>query len=79
MGWIPTPVLAALGGYLFTYYNTRITEERKARIERVNDQVSLVQWLLCCLSMGCASYGRSSQIRSAPGDHKLSGELVARF
>ena len=36
---IPTPVLAALGGYLFTYYNTRITEERKARIERVNDQV----------------------------------------
>jgi hypothetical protein len=39
MGWtIPTPVLAALGGYLFTYYNTRITEERKARIERVNDQ-----------------------------------------
>ena len=43
MGWIPTPVLAALGGYLFTYYNTRITEERKARIERVNDQVSPVQ------------------------------------
>ena len=62
MGWIPTPVLAALGGYLFTYYNTRITEERKARIERVNDQVSPVQWPLYCLSMGCAMYGRSWQI-----------------
>lgn len=57
-GWgIPTPVLAALGGYLFTYYNTRITEERKARIERVNDQVqclglSLVSksFVLCALA-----------------------------
>lgn len=84
MGWIPTPVLAALGGYLFTYYNTRITEERKARIERVNDQVSSVQWLLCCLSgycvalsMECALYGRSSQVRSAPGNYKLSGGVVA--
>lgn len=26
-------------GYFFTYYNTRITEERKAQIERVNEQV----------------------------------------
>ena len=43
----PTPVLAALGGYLFTYYNTRITEERKARIERVNDQVDCLNSLLC--------------------------------
>ena len=32
---------AALGtaGYLFTYYNTRLNEERKAQIERVNEQV----------------------------------------
>ncbi len=27
-------------GYFFTYYNTRITEERKAQIERVNEQVN---------------------------------------
>ena len=26
-------------GYFFTYYNTRITEERKAQIERINEQV----------------------------------------
>lgn len=26
-------------GYLFTYYNTKITEERKAQIERINQQV----------------------------------------
>lgn len=26
-------------GYLFTYYNTKITEERKAQIERINEQV----------------------------------------
>lgn len=52
---IPTPVLAALGGYLFTYYNTRITEERKARIERVNDQVhclsSIPMWTLLCSAL----------------------------
>ena len=28
-----------LQGYLFTYYNTKITEERKAQIERINQQV----------------------------------------
>ena len=28
-------------GYFFTYYNTRITEERKAQIERINEQVQL--------------------------------------
>lgn len=26
-------------GYLFTYYHARISDERKAQIERVNDQV----------------------------------------
>ena len=32
-------VSAIIAGYFFTYYNTRITEERKAQIERVNEQV----------------------------------------
>ena len=32
-------VLYMYTGYFFTYYNTRITEERKAQIERVNEQV----------------------------------------
>jgi hypothetical protein len=30
---------ATLAGYLFTYYNTKVNEERKARIERINEQV----------------------------------------
>lgn len=32
-------LLHVFAGYFFTYYNTRITEERKAQIERVNEQV----------------------------------------
>jgi hypothetical protein len=32
----------ALAGYLFTYYNAKAADERKARIERVNDQVRLL-------------------------------------
>jgi hypothetical protein len=27
-------------GYMFTYYNSKVTEERKARIERINEQVA---------------------------------------
>lgn len=27
---------------MFTYYNSKVTEERKARIERINEQVSLI-------------------------------------
>ncbi|KAK9824987.1 hypothetical protein WJX81_003806 [Elliptochloris bilobata] len=58
MVWsIPTPVLAALGGYLFTYYNTRINEERKARIERVNDQVRLLYGpLLACVTASKSAF-----------------------
>lgn len=26
---------------MFTYYNSKVTEERKARIERINEQVCL--------------------------------------
>jgi len=36
---VPTTVTLALAGYLFTYYNTKVNEERKARIERINEQV----------------------------------------
>lgn len=39
-------------GYFFTYYNTRITEERKAQIERVNEQVGHVPtWCGTCKKM----------------------------
>ena len=36
-------LLSQCTGYFFTYYNTRITEERKAQIERINEQVQT--WL----------------------------------
>lgn len=35
-----TDSFVAYVGYLFTYYNSKVTEERKARIERINLQVS---------------------------------------
>ena len=35
-----TDSFVASVGYLFTYYNSKVTEERKARIERINLQVS---------------------------------------
>jgi hypothetical protein len=43
--------LLALGGFLFTYLNTKTIEERKARIERVNRQLELFYGpLLACVS-----------------------------
>ena len=39
-------------GYFFTYYNTRITEERKAQIERVNEQVMDHAHPHACFALG---------------------------
>ena len=33
------PPTLAVAGFLFTYYNSRATEERRARISRVNEQL----------------------------------------
>ncbi|KAK9816448.1 hypothetical protein WJX72_000464 [[Myrmecia] bisecta] len=52
-----TPIVLGLGGYLFTYYNTKITEERKAQIERVNLQVkSLYGPLLACVTASKSAF-----------------------
>ena len=37
-------------GYMFTYYNSKVTEERKARIERINEQVFAL-----CFASSCGS------------------------
>lgn len=48
-------LLTTLAGWLFTYYNTKKTDERKAQIERINDQARVAaaasmqvpRWLRC--------------------------------
>jgi len=44
-------------GYMFTYYNSKATEERKARIERINEQVPLQ------LCLNVYNYGPSNPSR----------------
>lgn len=44
-------------GYLFTFYNTKKTDERKAQIERCNDQVRLLYGpLLACVTATRSAY-----------------------
>lgn len=50
-------VAAALGGYLFTYYNSKLSKEREAQIDRVNAQVkSLYGPLLACITTSRSAY-----------------------
>lgn len=52
-----TPLLLAGGGYLFTYYNSKITKEREAQIDRVKDQVrDLYGPLLSCITASKSAY-----------------------
>ncbi|CAL8467388.1 g6925 [Coccomyxa elongata] len=77
MPLIPTPILAALGGYFFTYYNTRITEERKAQIERVNEQVrSLYGPLLACVTASKSAFEAMVRQHSPDGTSKTFVELI---
>jgi hypothetical protein len=71
------PVLyAPTAGYLFTYYNSKLSKEREAQIDRVNAQVGPSQHrspgiclqhapALPSLSTGCAcQYGLIRRIRA---------------
>lgn len=49
--WLP-----ATSGWLFTYYNSKKTDERKAQIERINDQVRV-------RLSGCALGNRAADAR----------------
>ncbi|CAK0785547.1 hypothetical protein CVIRNUC_008757 [Coccomyxa viridis] len=71
MPLIPPGVLAALGGYFFTYYNTRITEERKAQIERINEQVrNLYGPLLACVTASKSAFDAMCRQHSPDGSSK---------
>ena len=53
----PTPLASCAAGWLFTYYNTKKTDERKAQIERINDQVRLLYGpLLACVHASRSAY-----------------------
>lgn len=47
-----------LAGYLFSYYHTKLADERKNRIERLNEQVLAItvlkeDWVLLMLKEFC--------------------------
>ena len=53
---------------MFTYYNTKRTDERKAQIERVNDQVKLLYGpLLACVHATRAAYSAMVKQHSPNG------------
>lgn len=55
-------------GYLFTYYNTKITEERKAQIERINQQVrDLYGPLLATVNASRTAYKAMVRVHSPDG------------
>lgn len=57
-----------LTGYLFTFYNTKKTDERKAQIERINDQVRLLYGpLLAAVTATRSSYAAMVRQHSPDG------------
>ncbi|GAX73465.1 hypothetical protein CEUSTIGMA_g917.t1 [Chlamydomonas eustigma] len=66
-GW-----LAALGGYLFTYWNSKAVEERKARIERINRQLrEFYGPLLACVTATKSAY--NAMVKQHSPDATRSG------
>ena len=55
-------------GYLFTFYNTKKTDERKAQIERCNDQVRLLYGpLLACVTATRSAFAAMVRQHSVDG------------
>jgi hypothetical protein len=64
-------VAAALAGYLFTYYNSKLSKEREAQIDRVNAQVkSLYGPLLACLTTSRSAFDAMLKQHSPDGSRK---------
>eukprot|EP00877_Chromochloris_zofingiensis_P001300 jgi/Chrzof1/11170/Cz05g26150.t1 len=64
----PTGWLAAGAGFLFSYYNSKVQEERKARIERVCTQLKdFYGPLLACVTATKSSYDAMVQQHSPDG------------
>jgi len=63
-----TPLLLAGGGYLFTYYNSKLSKEREAQIDRVNEQVrDLYGPLLSCITASRSAYEAMMRQHSPDG------------
>ncbi|GAB4822370.1 hypothetical protein N2152v2_009416 [Parachlorella kessleri] len=72
-----TTILPLVAGWMFTYYNTKRTDERKAQIERVNDQVKLLYGpLLACVHATRAAY--SAMVKQHSPNGTVEGFQKAR-
>ncbi|KAL4447422.1 hypothetical protein ABPG75_004641 [Micractinium tetrahymenae] len=61
-------IVPAFLGWLFTYYNSKKTDERKAQIERINDQVRLLYGpLLACVHASRSAYAAMVRQHSPDG------------
>ena len=64
----PDPAPPPRAGYLFTFYNAKKTDERKAQIERINDQVrQLYGPLLACVTATSSAYAAMVRQHSPDG------------
>ena len=72
--------LLALGGFLFTYFNSKSVEERKARIERVNRQLKEFYGplLACVSSTSSAKRAMIKQLLGSEGIREESLQAVVR-
>ncbi|EFN59926.1 hypothetical protein CHLNCDRAFT_49364 [Chlorella variabilis] len=71
-----TVLLPAFLGWLFTYYNSKKTDERKAQIDRINDQVRLLYGpLLACVHASRSAY--AAMVRQHSPDGTVHGFVQA--
>ena len=71
----PLPALPP-PGWLFTYYNSKKTDERKAQIDRINDQVRLLYGpLLACVHASRSAY--AAMVRQHSPDGTVHGFVQA--
>jgi len=69
-------ILPALAGYLFTYYNTKKADERKAQIDRINTQLrEFYGPLLACITATKSAY--KAMVRQHSPDGTMQGFVRA--
>ncbi|KDD74164.1 hypothetical protein H632_c1517p0 [Helicosporidium sp. ATCC 50920] len=71
-----SPILPVLAGYLFTYYNSKASDERGAQIDRINDQVrQLYGPLLACVHATRSAY--AAMVSQHSPDGTIAGFVYA--
>lgn len=64
-------VLLAVGGYMFTYYNSKVNKEREEQIDRVNAQLrSLYGPLLACITTSQSAFASMLKQHSPDGSRE---------